>query len=150
LDYAREHLKAAYAGVLEQVLLERPGVVVVVVELGEAQAIARELALAGGEVRREMPLYLLGEYRTEARPAGAGGGRTVTVSLRLRRGERDAGAVSSADLSEGEATAFVRGAASDLLARHGAAPGATDTRIDVSAEARELAARAAAFRRLGD
>jgi len=61
LTYENEHLKSAYAKLVEQTVRDRPGLLTV--EFEEARAVAEELGLAGGEIRRPMPLYLLGESR---------------------------------------------------------------------------------------
>ena len=55
------HLGPAYARLLETCLQEIPGILVV--EIAEARKIAEELTLTGGEIEREHPMYLLGEYR---------------------------------------------------------------------------------------
>ena len=63
LAYDADYLRSACAKSIELLLTDLPGVVVV--ELDEANAIARELAVAGGEIERRLPLYLLGEYRLD-------------------------------------------------------------------------------------
>ena len=67
LGYQFEHLKGAFAKLAESVALDRKGVVVV--ELAEAEALAKEIALAapGAKVERPAPLYLVGEYRHDGR-----------------------------------------------------------------------------------
>ncbi|MBN9521195.1 hypothetical protein J0H58_22190 [bacterium] len=81
LAFDTDHLKGAYAKLTEQAALARPGVVAV--ELAEAEALARELALAGpgAKLDRPAPLYLLGEFRHE----GKGKERTVALTLRAER-----------------------------------------------------------------
>ncbi|PCJ58607.1 MAG: hypothetical protein COA79_12665 [Planctomycetota bacterium] len=61
LSKTHEHLQGAFAVLLENMLLDIPGVFVV--ELAEARAIAKELNLTGGNIKRSLPLYLMGEYR---------------------------------------------------------------------------------------
>ena len=81
LVFEGDRLKAASARLIEEMLLDRPGVLVV--ELAEARAIAQELAIGGTEgVQRRLPLYLMGEYRLE----GQGEKQTVSFKLVLLRG----------------------------------------------------------------
>ena len=49
LTYEHDHLKTAYARLVEQTLRSRPGVLTV--ELEEAHAIAREVRLTGDEIQ---------------------------------------------------------------------------------------------------
>jgi len=143
LTHQFDYQKRAYAKLVEQLLLERKGVLVV--ELEEARAIAREFALADapGEVARDLPLYLLGEYRDEGEAAR----RKVSIRLTLKRGDRDVGAVARADLPPDDAPGSLRAAVGEVLGKvDGAAPPA----VDPAAEARQLAARAEDFARLGN
>ena len=144
-DFA--HLKAAYAKLVEQDLLDRPGIRVV--ELDEARALARELALGGQRriERASLPLYLLGEFRND----GTGARRSVTVALRVARGEETLGARTKKGIRPADAPAFVRTAAAELLAaaNKSVAPARAD-RVDGREEARQLAQRADVFQRLGD
>jgi hypothetical protein len=78
-----DDLQWALARLVEQILTQNPGVVVV--ELQEADAISHELRLAGSEmeIRRRLPYYILGEYRNE----GGRKNRTMSMTLRLRYGD---------------------------------------------------------------
>jgi hypothetical protein len=100
LRYRFDYLKAAYARLVEQVLLAQKGTLVV--ELAEAEAIVQEHRLTGSEARRrrQLPLYFLGEYRNEE----AGGKRQVSVGLKLKQGERILGAAEQAKLAAGSGT----------------------------------------------
>ncbi len=142
LSYEFDHLKGAYAKLVEQTLLERKGVLLV--ELAEARAIADELALTapGARLERKLPLYFLGEYRHE----GRGDRRTATIDLKLMRGEAQLGAARKTGLRPDEAPGALRRAAADLLAKvvAGGPP------PDPKAEARQLAERAHAHQRLAD
>jgi len=143
LTYQFDYQKRAYAKLVEQMLLERKGVLVV--ELEEARAIAREFALADapGEPARHLPLYLLGEYRDE----GSGDRRAVTIHLTLKRGEAGLGAASKAGLRPDDVPGWLREAIGGLIAEvDGGARPATDP----LAEARQLVARAEDFERLGN
>lgn len=108
--------------------------------------------MAGGEARRErLPFYLLGEYRHEGGGQGGGDGDkrgeanspAVAVSMALRRGDREPASAKKVGLRADEAAAFVRQAASDLLAGAGGAGAAAEAAADPAIEAGQLSARAA-------
>lgn len=136
LTYDLEHWNGALAKLVEQAALERPGVVVV--ELAEAEALGRELALAaqGSRIERPPPLYLIGNFRNET----TGGIRKTTLNLRAERSGhpaiRKAFTVGAAD-----APAAVRQWAADSLdafSRDSTPRPSTDAR----AESKQLAERA--------
>jgi hypothetical protein len=140
LAFEYEHLKKTYATLMEQRLLAAPGVIVV--ELAEAEAIAREYQLAdpGERPRRRLPLYLLGEYRNE----GLGEERRVTVALKLKRGEKVLGQTER-ELQPEQVLPFLNEAADRLAGWKAPPPAGTDA----AAEAQELARRSAEFVALG-
>lgn len=146
LEYTHDHLKGAYAKLAEAEALGRPGVVVV--ELAEAEALAKELALAapGTALRaRPLPVYLLGEYRHD----GAGKDRTVALKLRAERGGKALPDPAQLKLSPGGSPAAVRKWAAGVL--DGLAKGgAPRPPADPKAEARQLADRGRVFVRLGN
>lgn len=84
LTYEYDYLKSTYAKLLEGTLLDSSGVVVV--ELDEAKAITSEYNLAAdsANVVRELPTYVLGEYRNE----GKGVDHRVRLSLKAQQGAR--------------------------------------------------------------
>lgn len=84
LTYEYDYLKSTYAKLLERTLLDSPGVVVV--ELDEAKAIANEYNLAASDanVQRQLPIYVLGEYRNEGRAED----RRVQLSLKAQQGAK--------------------------------------------------------------
>lgn len=141
LLFQHDYLKASYARLLEQTVLEQPGVLVV--ELAEAESLAREFRLsdADGTVRRRLPLYLLGEYRND----GQGDARKTQVHLRLKRGEEQLNAVSGT-MPPGEVPEFLRSAARKLVSGDQMAAVVAEP----EAEARQLAQRAEDFMKLGD
>jgi len=141
LTHELDHLRGAYASLFAQALQARPGVYVV--ELEEAEAIAREYQLAdpGERPTRELPMYVLGEYRHE----GRGEDRQVTVTLRLKRGDELLGEARQTQ-PPAKAAGWLQQAAGNV-ARWGGAPAA---QIDPEAELRQLARRAGDFTRLGD
>ncbi len=141
LGHQNDHLMSAYAKLVEQVLLAQPGVLVV--EIEEAETIAREIALAGPDDRlvRPMPLYLMGEYRHE----GLGDAQKVTIALQTKRGNAILGQASKT-MSPPEVPAYLQQVAAELLARGEA----KTARFDPQAEASHLAQRSADFLKLRD
>ena len=136
-----DYLQRAYAGLIEGCLLERPGVLVV--ELAEADAIAREIALSGGTIERRLPLYLLGQYRIEmaaGQPAGQ-------FTLKLLRGKRPLDSRREAALVPERMAAKIRAAALEMLDK---ALGQRAEPSDPATEARQLARCAEAFQAVGD
>lgn len=146
LGYQFDYLKTAYAKLIEQTALQRPGMLVV--ELAEARAIAREITLAGGSgVGRTLPVYLLGEYRND----GAADARTLTLKLRAFHGESEIGTFERAKLSPIDAAAELPVAAQDLLGRAiGETSPSPVAKPAPETESAQLARRAADFQRLGD
>ena len=86
-DLIHEHddLRGTYARLVESQLLEQPKTLVV--ELAEAEAIAKELSLTAtnDKVTRLLPHYLVGRYRNE----GRGKSRRVEIQLALKHGPRE-------------------------------------------------------------
>ena len=76
------------------------------VELEEAEALAKEIALAapGSRIERPLPVYLLGEFRHD----GKGKDQTVALKLRAERGGKPVGKPESARLKPEESPAAVR------------------------------------------
>lgn len=142
LGYDYDYLRGAYASLLEQMLLERPGALVV--ELAEAQALAKEVALAdpGSQLKRDVPFYLLGEYRND----GAGDDRHVRLSLKLMRGEQQLDERSLDRVAPAQAAAKLQTLAGELVARVG---GAKQVAVDPAAEVEALNRREKLFLRLG-
>jgi len=145
LEYAHEHLKGALAKLAEAEALGRKGVVVV--ELAEAEALAKELALAdpGAKLDRPLPLYLLGEYRHE----GTGKDRTLGLKLRAERGGKAVGKPAEMTVKPDAGSAAVRAWAAgslDALAKDGTPRPPADPK----AEGALLGARALVFKRLGN
>lgn len=146
LDFKFDHLKAAFARSLEQHLLTRPGVVVI--DLAEAQAIAREsVEVTGTGLERRLPLSYLGSYRNK----GTGDDRRLTVTLRLKRGETVVGTKTLADVDPKDAPRLVREACDALGANALAKADAKGEAIaDPEIETQELLARARSFGRLAN
>lgn len=152
-DLTREHdqRKHIYAKIVETRLADLPGVIVV--ELDEAQAIAREFTRSAGpdKVARPLPLYILGRYRN----AGKGAERTVSLQFEVKRGEKSEMADQSGPLAPDDAAAALRNftarLADGVLKPGRGSPGATPPGPgDAATEARVLAERANTFLRMGD
>jgi hypothetical protein len=142
LLYNYDDLRSAYARLIEQRLLEHPGVLVV--ELAEAEALARELALGGAEanISRQSPFFLLGQYRNE----GSGDARRITIRIALKQGATELGATSQT-LKPDDASQFLREKTGNVLARLNGKPPAVD---NPELEAEQLAKRSKDFSRLGN
>ena len=145
-DLGLEHnyLQTGFAKVVEQMLLESPGVAVV--ELAEAQAISQELARAAPTDtvgRGHRPLYVFGRFRHY----GSGDQQTISVRLRLVRGEQELARFEQRDLAPAAAPGWLRQKARALMTSAGLAPPES---IEPAAEARQLAERAAQFQKIGN
>jgi tetratricopeptide (TPR) repeat protein len=143
LGYEYEHLKGAYAKLVEQAALANPGVVVV--ELAEAEAIAQEIKLTdpGATVKRAPPLYLLGEFRRQ----GAGAEAQVALKLRATRGGQPVGKLIEHTADPGDAPAVLHKWVADRLADGKAAPAPA---LEPKTEAKQLAELSRSRQRVGD
>lgn len=141
LGRGHDHLKEAYAKVLEQAILAEPGMLVV--ELAEAEALAQEYGLAPTTdgPSRPLPCYVLGAFRHE----GYGEKETVTITIQIKRGEQQLQELKKT-LSPGQDVSFLRKTAADLLQSGDRG----DVLADAAEEARELAERGNAFLTLGN
>jgi hypothetical protein len=142
LTFEYEHLRRAYSRMLEQMFLNKPGVLVV--ELAEAQAIGRELAVAGVDrIRRPLPLYLIGSFRhVVTNDPGH-----LSLALTLRRGDVELDSRTKSELTQPQASDWLRATALELFnavdPTHVAPP-------DPRAEARQLIEHAGEFSRTND
>lgn len=130
-------LGSAYAKLIEQSLLQREGVLVV--ELAEAQAVGREIAIAGqAGLERPMPLFLFGNFRND----GAGPNRRVRFTVSLKRGN-----VEVTKAEEHDVPPELMPAALSRLTERLMEPqvSAAPAKPDSKAEARVFAARGAAY-----
>lgn len=144
LSFDKNYLQAAYAKLIEQELLDQSGVVVV--ELGEAQSIAREAAVSAEDrplQRDRLPVYLLGNFRH----SGAGDGMRVAIDLRLSRGDKPLGERSTNGLSTEEVGSWLADAALELLEETRTV---AVSKTSPKAESQQLAARAREFFRIGN
>jgi hypothetical protein len=120
LERTYDSMQDAYASILEQSLLSRRGVLVV--ELAEAQAISRELAVSNDPaVHRVAPVYIVGEFRH----GSAAQSHRVTITLKSNRGTSDVVPPISKTMESEEVPAFLLTGCNSVLA---AAVGAPTTR----------------------
>ena len=141
LTQEADNLQGGLAYFVEQTLLRRPGLVVV--ELAEAKALAREMAISGAPgIERQLPLYLLGEYRVD----GSGGDRRCRFAWRLLRGENELGRREEKELSWAAFPRRIQQAATELIDK---AAGKKVQPSDPAAEAKHLADREHAFAAIG-
>lgn|GEM_PF-1631817 len=143
LSYEHDHLKRAYAGLIEQMLLRSGDWHLV--ELDEAAAIQQEMNLADGNaaVQRDLPLYLFGSFRN----TGSNEDRRITIQLAVRRGPTELASTSSRPIDPADAPRFVFQTAAALLAD------AADMKFaatDPNTEIVQLNARADVFARIGN
>ena len=139
------YLQSAYAKLVEERLLEQPGLLVI--ELKEAQAIAKELALDqrdGTLQKSKPPLYVMGRFRHD----GVGAERTMRMSLRLLEGEKQLALKGVKDLTTGEAPAWISRKTTDILPL--IREGSTSTEaFSAQVEAKRLAERGRQFQKVG-
>jgi len=142
LEYTYNHLQSGYANLLGNALASQPGVAVI--ETEEARQIARELALAGGEVARMMPKFVEGEY--EVVRAEDGGEPSVQLTLKVTGGGGRSETIRE-NLKLSAAPEFLR---VDVAARvSGQTRGEVEQALTVEEQFAALAARADAFAMLG-
>ena len=103
------HLNGAYARMVEAMLLEIPGTLVV--EIAEAREIAAETALTDVKVGRAMPVYLMGEYRFDT----ANPDKPPFVRITAQRGGRKVGGREAGGLTPESAVPFIRKSVMELL-----------------------------------
>lgn len=141
LTYEYDYLKSSYAKLLEQSLLDSPGVLIV--ELEEAKAIASELALSAesGSIKRRLPIYLLGQFRNEAMDDQ----RKVQLTLSIQQGTKELNKLQI-ELGPEDVVKFLRESAAKVAETQGLEA----TPFDAAREARQLNERAQQFVRLGD
>jgi hypothetical protein len=144
-DLRLEHvaLKKSLAELLREALSHQRGLAVV--ELEEAKAIAGEHALTGGEIRRIVPLFAEGEYRTE--PLAPGGPR-LSISVTLKMAQRDSLKVESGSIPIDRAGRFMLQTVEPKLLESLKSPAAT--RFDAKEEFGRLVTRANQFAEIGD
>ncbi len=143
LSYEADHLKSAYAKLVETMVMTRPGVVAV--ELAEAEAIAKEVALTapGEALNRPLPVYLFGEYRHD----GKGKDRTLTLTLKAERAGKAIGKPTEKKGNPDDAPSAIREWVKGVLDDFA---GTANLVADPKAEAKQLTDRAGEFKRIGN
>jgi hypothetical protein len=111
------------------------------VELEEARAIAREVAIAGESPSRPVPLSLMGQYRTE----GRGETRRISIQLKLMRGDREVAQREAKSVPLKDAAGFLRRVPVEMVDPHSK----PDAAPNADAEAEQLAAREHEFLQIG-
>jgi hypothetical protein len=143
LGLERNYLQTAYAKLVEQSLLAQPGLLVV--ELGEAQAIAKEVLLGTENVNRSQPpFYILGRYRHDV----ADDVTTMRMSLRLMHGDEELTLKGTRGMAPEEATTWIH-KKTDELVKSLAAGEKPTAEFKPEVEARRLAARGRDFQKVG-
>ena len=105
-----EHLQSGYARMIQTMLLQMPGIIVV--ETAEARAIAEEISLTGAEdVKRDLPLYFLGEFRYDRSNLE----KPPLVRIRLKRGQHELAARRMKEVSVEETHNFLRRSVLDMF-----------------------------------
>lgn len=133
--------RAGYARLVERFLTRRDGAAVV--ELAEARALSRELAIAGTEITRDLPYYVLGSYKT----ASASNNTTVTFSLELREGEKGVATTKRDAVPQADVPQALEKALDEVLAKVIQQP---PSPADLDLEAKLLTVRGDLFRRVGE
>ncbi len=141
-----DYLEDVYPRLIGQMLLQRPGVLVV--EISEARALADELALThSADIRRQFPFYLNGEFRHE----GVGDALRVTIHLELKRGDQTLGkSAIASDLPSAVAVQLIVDADKLLKSAPDAPRNPAGAGVNDRIEAGELASQAKDFDRVGD
>jgi hypothetical protein len=148
-DLGREsnYLQSAYAKLVEERLLVQPGLLVV--ELGEAQAIAKELALAGETSTTRFtktPLHVVGRYRHDI----VGNTKTMRLSLRLMKSETQLTLKGIKDLPPNEVPTWILKKTDELLPLLNLPDAGRSEDFSADKEAKVLAARARQFLKVGN
>jgi hypothetical protein len=141
LTHETDYLQAAFSQLIERDLLQRPNVVVVA--FAEAQAIAREMAIGGGKLKRHLPLYLLGDYRIE----GIDAARRCRFAMKLLRGTTELGRCERKNQPPAETSGELRRAAAELFDR---SLGNSAPSVDANVEAQQTADRARTFMKISN
>lgn len=139
------YLQTAYAKLVEETLLSQPGLLVL--ELGEAQAITKELTIAGTnevDALAKRPLYVIGRYRHDGGPKN----RTLRMSLQLLEGDKRLTLKGITAMPPADAAAWIRTKTAELLPLMQLKKVVAD-KFSPEEEARTLALRGRLFQKVG-
>ncbi|PHS08062.1 MAG: hypothetical protein COA78_13065 [Blastopirellula sp.] len=141
LTYEFDYLKSTYAQLIEQSLVSAPGVLVV--EFEEARALANERRLVGDNeaLKRNLPIYVLGEYRHELQ----GDSQQVKIQLKIMQGATELETLEET-LTPETAASFLKRSAVKLAKSQGIAA----TIVSPEMEAEQLGKRAETFMSLAN
>ncbi|MEX2608241.1 MAG: CsgG/HfaB family protein [Kiritimatiellia bacterium] len=143
LEFDYSHLQKDLAELLREALSVHQGIAVV--EIEEARSIADEMALHDGDVRRLVPLNVVGEFRTDRL---AEGGPQISIGVRLIRGGNDLVLVKSGAIPVDRAGRFVVETLQDKVTT---TLGQTDgDGIGLDEQFNQLVQRADQFAEIGD
>jgi len=143
LSHKYDHLQSGYAALLETALLHYPGVAVV--EMEEARAIARELALVGDRLKNRIVLRTVaGSYEMSAEFSEAA--PTVRVVLRITDGKRVVEQIDEAGLAMHKVAGFLTDKVAPRCVGKGELSGVG---AGIDQQYRHLIARADEFSSLG-
>ena len=141
LGFEFDYLKGAFARLIESVVAEHKGALVT--DIDEGRSIAREINLSNGsDIRRPLPLYILGNFRID----GVGAERRVQITLKLMRGETQVSTVTKANLLPTQVAGALRDTTNSFLAK---SVTTTPAVADPKTEAAQLARRARSMMELG-
>lgn len=139
LDY--QGRRRGYARLLEEYLMGMPGVAVV--ELAEAQSLAREVAIGDATFQRDLPYYIFGSYKTRVQDKA----HRISLNMELRHGEQVLGKCVREMLPPDQVAEALRASMNELLPRHAQRPAA---RAPAGTELRLLTERANVFATIGE
>jgi len=142
-DFAteHEHQRRGFARVVEAMLASVPATAVV--ELTEAQALARETTLGGETIARTLPYYIFGEYQSSRTE----GGTEFHVTTKLRHGAAVVAESRRAHVSASGMGTALHETTHELVS---AIPGIPTITFPTAVEARLLAGRGNVFRQIGE
>jgi len=136
LTAEHDHLKSGLARLIEESLRSRGDVLCV--ELSEAQSLADEIALGRPDLARELPYYVLGEFRHASRQVDA----TASLTLELKRGGQSLNTIALENLTPDQLGSAITESCAAMIRKTGGEPPRVS---DPVAEAKLLAGRAATF-----
>lgn len=143
--HRHDYLQSGFAELIRTGLLNIPGVAVV--ELDEARAIQRELALTeDSDVQRSLPILIDGDYKVTAADGKAG---NVEIDVRIRRSQRQVQTVSLGPMPLPEASRYLLGEFSQTVVNRKRQDGNLAGGATLESQHQWLTTQAARFAELG-
>ncbi|HEX3316219.1 MAG TPA: hypothetical protein VHR72_15080, partial [Gemmataceae bacterium] len=144
-DYRYRYLTGAFSLHVERHLQHRKGLLLV--ELAEAKSLAAEVAVAGDAIDRQLPFYLLGEYRND----GAGDALRMKFTLKVQRGDAIVATRTREGIKAADVPNAVLAMADEVVDQALACKIATPHVVpDRAVEIKQLGERAITFQRNGE